>query len=88
VLGLGIAAAAVALPIPLVHFVLVPVSLLAGMVLAGLRLTQREIVQSAEGDCPFCGARQRLGLGGSTLRLPRRIHCTACGRELDLAPPE
>ncbi len=85
-LGLGIAAAAIALPIPLVHFVLVPGSLVVGLVLAGMRLSQREIVQSAEGPCPFCGTRQPLGLAGGKFRLPRRIHCSSCGRELDLGP--
>ncbi len=84
VFGLGLAAAAIALPIPLVHFVLVPGSLLAGIVLGAVRLTQREIVQSAEGACPFCGTSQRLGLAGRKFQLPRRVHCTTCGRELDL----
>jgi hypothetical protein len=84
VFGLGIAAAAVALPIPIVHFILVPGSLLAGLVLAAVRVTQREIVRSAEGACPFCGTPQRLGLAGRKYRLPRRVHCSSCGRELDL----
>jgi hypothetical protein len=86
VFGLGLAAAAIALPIPLVHFVLVPGSLLAGLVVAALRVTQREIVRSAEGTCPFCGTRQRLGLAGRRHHLPRRIHCSSCGQELDLDP--
>ena len=84
VAGLGLAAAAIALPIPLVHFVLVPGSLLVGGILAAIRLTQREIFRSAEGPCPFCGTQQRLGLAGKSFRLPRRAHCTSCGRELDL----
>ncbi|MGH7579756.1 MAG: hypothetical protein ACREM9_06265 [Gemmatimonadales bacterium] len=86
VAGLGLAAAVIALPIPLVHFVLVPGSLLIGVILGGLRLAQREIFQSAEGPCPFCGTHQRLGLAGKTFRLPRRLHCGSCGRELDLEP--
>ena len=73
-----------AIPIPLVHFVLVPGSLFAGLVLAALRMTQGEIVRSAEGACPFCGTRQRLGLTGRKHHLPRRIHCSSCGQELDL----
>jgi hypothetical protein len=85
-LGLGVAAAAVALPIPIVHFVLVPGSLLLGLVFAGARLTQRDVVRSAEGSCPFCGTRQWLGLAGRRFRLPRRVHCSSCGRELDLDP--
>jgi hypothetical protein len=85
-LGLGIAAAAIALPIPLVHFVLVPGSLLVGLILAAVRVSQREIVRTAEGACPFCGTRQRLGLAGRKYRLPRRVHCSSCCRELDLDP--
>ena len=85
-LGLGVAAAAVAIPIPIVHFVLVPGSLLAGLIFAVSRVSQRDIVRSAEGACPFCGARQRLGLAGRKYRLPRRVHCSSCGQELDLDP--
>ena len=85
-LALGVAAAAVARPIPIVHFVLVPGSLLLGLVFAGTRLTQRDVVRSAEGSCPFCGTRQWLGLAGRRFRLPRRVHCESCGRELDLDP--
>ena len=84
VAGLGLAAALVALPIPLVHFVLVPGSLLLGGILGAMRLSQRQIFRSAEGHCPFCGTRQKLGLAGRTFRLPRRLHCSSCGRELDL----
>ena len=87
VVGLGLAAAAIALPIPVVHFVLVPGSLLVGLTLGAIRLAQREIVHRAEGPCPFCGTSQRLGLAGKAFRLPRRVHCTACGRELDLEQP-
>jgi hypothetical protein len=83
-LGLGVAAAAVALPIPLVHFVLVPGSLLVGLILAAVRISQVEMVRTAEGACPFCGTRQRLGLAGRKYRLPRRVHCSSCGQELDL----
>ena len=82
--GLGLAAALIALPIPLVHFVLVPGSLLLGSILGAIRLGQREIFVSAEGPCPFCGTRQKLGLAGRAFRLPRRIHCSHCSRELDL----
>ncbi len=84
VAGLGLLAAAIALPIPLVHFVLVPGSLLLGGILGAMRLAQREIFHVAEGSCPFCATQQRLGLAGKTFRLPRRVNCTSCGRELDL----
>jgi hypothetical protein len=57
-----------------------------GLGLAAVRLSRREIVLSAEGACPFCGTRQRLGLAGRKYRLPRRVHCSSCGQELDLDP--
>jgi hypothetical protein len=82
--SLGLAAALIALPIPLVHLVLVPGSLLLGGILGAMRLSQRQIFRSAEGPCPFCGTRQKLGLAGKSFRLPRRLHCDSCGRELDL----
>jgi hypothetical protein len=82
--GAGLALALIALPIPLVHFVLVPGALLLGIILGGIRLGQQEIFASAEGACPFCGTRQRLGLAGRVFRLPRRVFCSNCQRELDL----
>jgi hypothetical protein len=84
VAGWALVAAAIAVPIPLVHFVLVPGSLLLGGILCAMRLGQREIFRSAEGPCPFCSTQQRLGLAGKSFRLPRRAHCINCGRELDL----
>jgi hypothetical protein len=80
----GAALAIIALPIPLVHFVLVPGALLLGLIFAGLRLNQREIIRSAKGACPYCGTRQRLGLAGRVFRLPREVFCERCRRPLDL----
>jgi hypothetical protein len=84
VAGAGLVLAVIALPIPLVHFVLVPAALLLGLGFGAIRLGQREIFSSAEGTCPFCGTRQRLGLAGRVFRLPRRVFCSSCQRELDL----
>jgi hypothetical protein len=76
--------ALIAVPIPLVHFVLVPAALLIGLVVAVIRLGQREIIRSAEGSCPYCGTPQRLGLAGRVFRLPREVFCDNCRRPLDL----
>jgi hypothetical protein len=84
VMGAGLLLAVIALPIPLVHFVLVPAGVLLGLTFGAIRLKQREIFRRAEGSCPFCGAHQRLGLAGRAFRLPRRVHCAECRRELDL----
>jgi hypothetical protein len=84
----ALALALIALPIPLVHLVLVPGSLLLGLVLATSRLGQREVFRSAEGTCPFCGTAQRLGLAGRVFRLPREVFCRNCQRALDLGGEE
>jgi hypothetical protein len=84
VLAAGLVVAAIALPIPLVHFVLVPGAILLGIAFGAIRLRHREIFSSAEGACPFCGTRQRLGLAGRAFRLPREVFCRNCQRALDL----
>jgi hypothetical protein len=84
VLGAGLVAALIALPIPLVHFIFVPTALLVGVGLAAMRMRQREIFESAEAPCPYCGTVQRLGLAGRKFRLPRAVHCRSCGRALEL----
>jgi hypothetical protein len=84
VLGGGFLVAAIALPIPIVHLVLVPMGLLLGLAFGVTRLRHREIFSLAEGDCPCCGTHQRLGLAGRVFRLPRRVFCRNCQRELDL----
>jgi hypothetical protein len=84
ILAGGVALAVIAIPIPLVHFVLVPGSLLLGLILGVVRFRQREIFWLAEGACPFCGTQQRLGLAGRVFRLPRQVFCKNCGRPLDL----
>ena len=92
VVGAGVLAALIALPIPLVHFVFVPGALLAGITLGAVRMRQREIFQSAEAPCPYCATHQRLGLAGRAFHLPRAVYCRTCGRELELGagsqPPE
>ena len=52
-----------------------------------LRLQHKEVFSRAEGVCPFCGTQQRLGLSGKVFRLPRRVFCNNCQRELDLRTP-
>jgi hypothetical protein len=84
VLAAAFALAVIALPIPLVHFVLVPGSLILGLVLGAARFRQREIFSLARAACPFCGTEQRLGLAGRVFRLPRQVFCKNCGRSLDL----
>ena len=86
IFGISLAVALIALPIPLVHLVLVPGALGAGFVLAGNRLSQSEIFRRAVGKCPFCGTEQTFPIMGR-FRLPKSAHCIKCGRELSLEMP-
>ena len=83
VFGAFIAVAIIALPIPIVHFVLVPGGLLLAVVLGGLRLRERAVFRDVNGRCPFCGTEQRFPLFGR-FRLPKDVHCANCGRKLTL----
>jgi hypothetical protein len=81
--GAGVAVAVVALPIPIVHFVLVPGGLLLAVALGAAKdpaLTQPD---AAEGRCPFCGTEQQFSLFGR-FRLPRQVDCANCRRRLML----
>lgn len=81
IFGLGMVLALIALPIPLVHFVLVPGALLVGAVLALNRLGQAEVFRTATGRCPFCGKEQSFSVMGR-FRLPKKLHCSSCQRQL------
>jgi hypothetical protein len=83
IFGWFLIAALIAVPIPLVHFVLVPGALLLGIGLAAGRLRQGEIFRQVEGRCPFCGAEQSFTVMGR-FRLPKTLHCATCRRELVL----
>jgi hypothetical protein len=86
VFGAFIAVAIVALPIPIVHFVVVPAGLLLAFTLGAWRLREGVIFRGVEGRCPFCGAEQRFHLMGR-FRLPRTLDCERCRRRLTLEAP-
>jgi hypothetical protein len=81
--GLGISVAV--LPIPIVHFAVPPVALVTGVVLGVRRAMQSEIITSASGVCPFCGAHQTLGLTGTPYRMPRDLKCHSCLKPFTIA---
>jgi hypothetical protein len=86
IFGLGMVLALIAIPIPLVHFILVPGALLIGAVLALTRLGQAEVFRTATGRCPFCGSEQTFSVMGR-FRLPKKLHCSSCQRQLSLEEP-
>jgi hypothetical protein len=86
--GAGLGAAAVAVLIPIVHFVLVPTALVLGIFFGVRRLGQGETFRGGTGACPYCGTQQQLTLFGR-FHLPKTVYCSACQRELYLTtlPP-
>ena len=81
--GAGLAVAVIAVPIPIVHLILVPGALLLGTVLGARRLGQGQTFRGGTGCCPYCGTQQRFTLLGR-FHLPKTIYCSACQRELYL----
>jgi hypothetical protein len=79
----GVGVALVALPIPIVHLVLVPGGLILGLGLALRRLGQGETFRGACGRCLYCAMEQRFTLVGR-FRLPKTVYCSSCQRELYL----
>lgn len=86
IFGAFIAVAIVALPIPVVHFVVVPAGLLLAFTLGAWRLREGTIFQDVEGRCPLCGAEQHFQVMGR-FRLPRALDCERCRRRLTLEAP-
>ena len=82
IVGLGMAL--VTLPIPLVHLFFPAAALVGGVVIGVRRGMSRELFHRATGPCPFCGAEQRLGLTGSTYRVPSSVKCSRCLQPLIL----
>jgi hypothetical protein len=83
VFGAFVAVALIALPIPIVHFVVVPAGLLLAVTLGLLRLREGEIFRAVDGRCPFCGTEQSFSVLGR-FRLPRQVDCASCHRRLTL----
>ena len=84
---LGLVAVVVFLPIPLMHLV----GVLGFLVLLGLaihRLRSREVVTSAHGRCPACGAEGAyyVGFGSQRMKFPITTSCPSCHIGLELDP--
>lgn len=75
-LGLGWGAAVVAVFIPILHFILVPLFLIAGPAIAFWAYGQTSVVLGGQGTCPHCGA--SLPLERSADRWPLDDLCSRC----------
>jgi hypothetical protein len=74
----GLAVAAVL--IPLLHFVLVPLLLLAGPAVFVWIAGQEEMILGGRGTCPECG--KPLEIAKSTVKWPLKDICTHCHAQL------
>jgi hypothetical protein len=80
---IGIAVAAIALPIPIIHLFLPPAALLLGLGFGANRLRHSEVFRSARGRCPFCGTQQSFAVMGR-FELPKSVYCAHCHQQLEL----
>lgn len=83
-LGMFWGLAVVAVFLPVVHFVLVPSLLAAGVIVAALRLREHRRVLGVEGACPRCGVVQVFTAAGR-LRRDQTLDCPRCHSTLTLA---
>ena len=76
-LGMFWALALGGLFIPVAHFILVPVFLAAGVVMAVKRSREDRRLAEVRGPCPRCGA-QQVFKGGGRFANGRSLDCPAC----------
>ncbi len=81
--GLGV----LAVFLPVLHFVLVPLLLLGGPMLALQRLRERVSVVEVRGTCPGCGVPQIQTLR-TAARARLEFRCDACRRAIGVVLPE
>lgn len=75
--------AVIAVFIPIAHFFLVPLFLIAGPVMAYLKYRVTELAEKAEGVCPECQASVSIALEPAD-RLPKWTYCPACNKPVQL----
>jgi DNA-directed RNA polymerase subunit RPC12/RpoP len=74
------------LPLPGLHFVLVPGFFVAGIVFAVERTRASVVVDDTELPCPKCG--KRVPVEPGTTGWPVRVQCNECSARLMLTPRE
>ena len=85
-LGMFWALALGGLFIPVAHFVLVPVFLTAGIIMAVKRSQEDRRLAEVRGPCPRCSAQQTFKAGGR-FAPGRSLDCPACHGTFEVAVP-
>lgn len=69
--------------IPIAHFVLVPLFLVAGPVMALMKYRVETVAEKAHGVCPECEQAVDIALDPAD-RLPKWTYCPACNKPVQL----
>ncbi|MBK7593940.1 MAG: hypothetical protein IPJ11_01525 [Gemmatimonadetes bacterium] len=82
----GIAVAALLIPIPIIHLVGIPLALVLAVFFAGRQLLTSVRLAPLRLPCPKCGAENRVGggLGYRSATAPIEHTCDSCRRQLTL----
>lgn len=75
--------ALITLFIPVAHFFLVPMFLIAGPVMAFIKYKAETVMEKAHGVCPECSDTVDIELDPGD-KLPKRTYCPACNKPLQL----
>jgi len=69
--------------IPIAHFFLVPLFLIAGPVMAFMKYKAETVLEKANGSCPECSKAIDIVLDPAD-KLPKRTYCPDCNKPLQL----
>ena len=69
--------------IPIAHFLLVPLFVLAGPVVAYRKYAMEAAVEKATGSCPACGEDVNILLDPAD-KLPKHSYCSQCNKPVQL----
>jgi len=83
VLGIAWLLALITAFIPIAHFFLVPLFLIAGPVMAFMKYKAETVLEKAHGTCPECSKAVDINLDPAD-RLPKRTYCPGCNKPLQL----
>lgn len=72
--------------VPVLHFVLVPLFFVLGMVLATTTFLETSMVREAKINCPNCNT--EIHIEKETESWPRTIRCSGCSFTLKIQAPE